>query len=82
MSQKDLREETADLAHSQWSGWMDYLFSKCEQNEDGSVTMPKWAVDRWKRQAATSYDDLSEDEKNSDRKEADKFLEVLLKHSG
>ncbi len=72
-----MREKIADLAHRQWAGWMDYLFSKGTLNEDGSWTMPVEFVDRWKRQAATDYIDLSGPEKDSDRKEADKFIEIF-----
>lgn len=71
------REELAELAHSQWSGWMEYLFSKGVKNEDGTWTMPKWAVDRWELQMKTPYFELSHDEKESDRKEADKFIKAL-----
>lgn len=73
----DKREMLAELAHAQWSGWMEYLFSKMIVNEDGTRTMPLWAVERWQRQMKTSYNELSFDEKESDRKEADKFLAVL-----
>ncbi|MGH0417525.1 hypothetical protein [Bacillus cereus] len=75
-----LKEDLSNLAHEQWSGWMEYLFSKSVKNEDGTVTIPKWAVDRWERQANTPYKDLSEEEQNSDRKEADKFLKVIRFH--
>ena len=71
------REILAELAHAQWSGWMEYLFSKGVLNEDGTWTMPAWAVERWRRQMKTSYNELSFDEKESDRKEADKFLLAL-----
>ena len=73
----ELREELADLAHKQWSGWMEYLFSKGTKNEDGSFTITAWAVERWERQVNTDYKDLSESEKDSDRKEADKFIDVF-----
>lgn len=73
----DIREALADLAHKQWSGWMDYLFSVSKYNGDGSVTIPKYYVDRWKRQVNTDYRDLSEEEKESDRKEADRALAVI-----
>jgi len=73
----ELREAFASLAHEQWSGWMEYLFSKSTKNEDGTVTLPAWAVERWERQVATPYADLSEKEQDSDRTEADKFIEVL-----
>ena len=71
------REELAELCHKQWSGWMEYIFSKGDFNKNGSFTIPKWAVDRWRRQMKTEYHLLSEDEMESDRKEADKFLELL-----
>ena len=71
------REILAELAHAQWTGWMEYLFSKGIKNEDGTWTMPIWAVERWERQCKTPYADLSFDEKESDRKEADKFLLAL-----
>ena len=54
-----LHEQFADLAHRQWSGWMKYLFEKSTKNEDGTVTIPKWAVDRWTKQIATDYKDLN-----------------------
>jgi len=75
-----LKEQLAELAHEQWSGWMVYLFSKGDLQEDGTWVMPKWAVDRWKLQANTQYLDLSDEEMDSDRKEANKFLEVFRTH--
>lgn len=71
------REAIANLCHRQWSGWMRYLFEKCEENEDGTVTIPSWAVERWSRQMETEYVKLSEDEQNSDRKEAEKFITLM-----
>jgi hypothetical protein len=75
----DMKEALAELAHSQWSGWIKYMFSKCEKTDDGRLIIPKWAVDRWTRQAHASYSELSEDEKDSDRTEADKFLAIFNK---
>jgi len=72
-----MREKLAELAHSQWSGWMKYLFSKGTFNKDGTWIMPAWAVERWSHQMQTSYPQLPESEKESDREEADKFLAVI-----
>lgn len=78
-----LREELAALCHEQWSGWMEYLFFKCEpvtpMRESGPVIIPVSLVDRWNRQRRTTYADLSNEEKESDRKLADRFLAVLEK---
>jgi hypothetical protein len=71
------REALAAYAHEAWSGWMLYLFSKCDTDEDGGMRMPKWAVERWSRQMDTEYDRLSEQEKESDRAEADKMLGIM-----
>lgn len=70
-------EELADLAHRQWSGWMKYLFRYCDFNEAGQAIIPVAMVMRWKRQMATLYSALPEDEKESDRDEARLVLETL-----
>ncbi len=72
-----MREQLADLCHEQWSGWMNYILPLGKFNADGSWTMPPDLVARWSRQMSTPYSQLSEDEKNSDRKEADKFIEIV-----
>lgn len=77
MNYEKLREILADLAHKQWAGWMEYLFRKSEKQADGTVVIPKWAVDRWQRQIETPYVALSKAEQDSDRKEADRFLKIF-----
>lgn len=72
------REALAAYSHdSAWSGWMQYMLSKGTLNEDGTWTMPAWAVERWSRQMNTAYVDLPEAEKASDRAEADKILAIV-----
>ncbi len=73
-----MREKLAQLIHEeQWSGWMQYLFSKGVFNDNGTWTMPVWAVECWKRQMETPYIELSEIEQESDRLEADNFLAII-----
>ena len=74
---EDLIEELADAQHAIWSHWMVYLFQVSRRNDDGSVTIPAEKVERWKRQMATDYADLSDREKNSDRNFARDILNVL-----
>ena len=74
---KNLEEYLADKEHDSWSRWMKYLFSKSTMNNNGSCTMPKWAVNRWTREMNTPYSELSEKEKQSDRDEIQHFLELL-----
>lgn len=73
----NMREKLADYAHRAWSGWMEYMFNQSQNNEDGSVTIPKGWVERWKRQMNTAYEDLPETRKISDRIEADEILFIL-----
>ena len=74
---KQMREELAATQHDIWAYWMGYLFGVCDENGDGSITIPERFVKRWKRQAVTHYAFLSEEEKESDRRQADKVLATL-----
>ena len=75
-----MREKLAELCHEQWSRWMKYLFDKCACCPDGSRNISPTLVDRWLRQINTKYFDLPENEKESDRKEADHFLALIEKN--
>ena len=73
-----IREQVAEIQHDKiWAHWTKYQFSKCVQNEDGSLTIPADLVDRWRRQAETPYSELTEEEKESDRHQADKVLQAV-----
>ncbi len=72
-----MKEKLAALAHEMWAGWMTWMFAKGTYNTDGTWTMPKDLVERWERQRMTPYSELSEDEKMSDRDEADKMLKIM-----
>jgi len=73
-----LRERLADLEHDRWARWQKYLHSKCERNLDGSLTIPAGYVKQLTRQIETPYPRLSEAELDSDRREADRTLAVIL----
>ena len=70
----DFEHQVAALCHEQWSGWMEYLFEQGVFNDDGTWTMPVWAVSRWMRQSQTKYGELSEEERENDLAEARKFF--------
>ena len=73
---ENVRKKLADYAHMTWSGWMQYMFSKSAKNSDGSITIPASLVERWTRQMNTPYAELPENEKESDRLEADRMIEI------
>ena len=70
------REKLAELSHDIWAHWMKYLFSKCNSIEGGSI-IPSKLVKRWMKQINTKYSNLSEKEKDSDREQADKIIQLL-----
>ena len=72
------RERLAAYAHKAWSGWMEYMWSKATANDDGTMIIPAWAVERWTRQMTTAYEDLPETEKASDLEEADAMLSCIF----
>jgi hypothetical protein len=77
MPDEILIEALAALSHDQWSGWMKHLFQFGTQNEDGTFMMDADRVERWRRQMDTPYADLSDGEKESDRKEARRMLDTV-----
>jgi len=79
VEKKQLLVDLSEYAHNAWAGWMEYLFSKSTNNEDGTVTIPKELVVRWKRQMETYYNLLPENEKLSDIKEAEKIILIYEK---
>ena len=72
-----MKEILAAYAHKTWCNWMSYLFSVAIRNVDGSLTIPTKLVDRWVTQSRTTYEDLPEEEKESDRKEAIVIIDTI-----
>jgi len=61
------REKLASFIHDQWAHWTRYFFENLDNDH----------IPIWKRQMVTSYENLNEKEKNSDREWADKILALL-----
>lgn len=72
------RERLAAYAHEAWSGWMKHMFSEAGAPwHTGGILIDEEHYGCWLRQMITPYADLSESEKESDRAEADKILEIM-----
>jgi hypothetical protein len=56
------------------------MFSKCEETPDGTLVIPAWLVQRYRRQAGTKYKELSKGEKESDRYEADLMMKIMKEY--
>lgn len=77
-------EEGAALEHARWSRWQAYLhmFLTYHEIKDGDRTIACYLLsadvyERWERQIATEYKELSEEEKESDRKEVREYLPLV-----
>ena len=62
-----LIEALAAWDHRAWAGWTRHLLDRLTPDN----------IARWRRQIATAYADLSEDEQESDRREAREILAVI-----
>ena len=67
----------AAKVHDVWCSWMQSVFDRSAIMPDGSVIIPKGLADRWRRQAVTSYNDLSIQERQSDITIAESILDLL-----
>ena len=65
----ELLEKLADLEHDRWSRWEKYRSTKYTEMSS-----------EWIRKRNLSYSKLTEKEKESDRKEARKTLELIKKY--
>lgn len=63
----DLLERLAELEHQQWAHWLNYMMDNATDEN----------IEEWVRKMRTSYSDLTEAEKESDRFWADKVLELI-----
>jgi len=72
-----LIEDLAAIEHERWSHWQRYMHSKGQRRPDGSLVLPADLVLLWEKQAATPYVDLTEKEKESDREQVQRYLQVV-----
>jgi hypothetical protein len=70
----DAIERLAAQAHVSWAGWTRWMLAKWGQAHASGEPY----ADRWRRQVATPYADLSADEQESDRIEARAYVDRLL----
>lgn len=70
-------EVLADCEHASWARWHKYVGECADGLPNGPWTLAFYHVNHWNRQANTDYADLSEQEKESDRKEVQLALDAL-----
>ena len=75
--ESELIERLSFNEHLRWTKWQRHVHASCEQNEDGSLTIPKEKVARWERQIVTDYENLPEPEKEADRRQVRQILNII-----
>lgn len=88
----EIVERVADEVHQVWCMWMEYMFKQGTHKQTTHAVfgkyspekvwvMPEDKLERWTRQMKTDYQDLSEEEKESDREIAQKYLDIVLREN-
>lgn len=71
-------EDLARIEHERWSHWQKYMHEKGARQADGSLLLARDLVERWDRQIATTYAELTEREKDADREQVRKYLPLIV----
>jgi len=81
----EIKEKLADIEHQRWADWQEYMFD-CAMIKSGddnlNIRTFAWKTERvegWNRQIETDYADLSEEEKQSDRNQVDRYWPLIEK---
>ena len=72
----ELFEKLADIEHERWADWQKYMHSLCIKQGEGLI-IPADSVEQWERQIKTPYSELSEKEKDSDRKQVMRYWDLI-----
>lgn len=75
---RELYEQLAAIEHDRWAHWQRHIHEICGvPQQDGGILLPAHDVTRWERQLNTPYADLTETEKDSDRREVDRYWHLI-----
>jgi hypothetical protein len=77
---KLLLEKLALLEHNQWSEWIEHMDTVAIHDE-ATVKFANGTWNEWLRKASFHYCDLTEEEKESDRKFAREVLALIEKEA-
>ena len=76
--EEEFIEKGADLEHKRWAKWQKYMHSKILPSaHDEIMEIGTEMINHWNRQINTPYSELTEKEKDSDRKEVRQYLPLI-----
>ena len=73
----ELREAVADQCHRHWAKTVRHILSNGTPTGDGGITLPAEYVRSLSEQFGRRYRDMTEPERDYDRKEADAILAIV-----
>jgi hypothetical protein len=73
----ELVERLAAVEHERWAHWQRYVHDHCERLADGRLAIPADLAERWEKQIGTPYEQLTDEEKQSDREQVARVLPVF-----
>lgn len=73
----DFNERLASIQHDTWCDFKRNLYAICEQNNDGSLTIPKEYVKQWRIDINTPYEKLSLEKKEYCRDKSRVYISVF-----
>ena len=79
--EKEFIEKGAALEHDRWAKWQKWMHGRVYDSSKSInphlKVIPTEDFNRWERQIATKYEQLSDKEKESDRIEVRKYLPLI-----
>lgn len=78
LNRQDVLDRLAEIEHERWAHWQRFVHDSCHEQEDGSLVIPAEVVQRWERQIATPYPDLTQAERDSDIEQVKRYLPTVI----
>ena len=72
-----MREKLAKEIVADWADWNSYMFRRGKVNSNGTMTMPKKFVDRWKKELNLTYETLNRMQRDAINREAELYLKIM-----
>lgn len=78
VTEDNVKERFAREIHNIWSHWTQYMFQVELVDIGDSYRLSNKTAERWQRQMDTPYSELTETEKDSDRKQVEKLWPLIV----
>ena len=72
-----LIEQLAAIEHERWADWQRWVHACGSRQPNGDLLIPAEWVARWDRQIATPYEGLSDQEREADREQVARYIDLI-----